>query len=328
MSKKLIAVAAAAALALTGLVAVPASAATFGVVVTTSSAATPAGQTAANGDAAATAFGINVPSSNVIRAGNEANGSNSTGTALRLVVTKSTDTAVVTATATGGVLLYSSTSLSDTPTVAGGVKSLTDSTTGATVTIFAATTSTAAGTVVISDSNGNSKTTHIKGLSTMPYKLALTSVSSAALGGKITMTGKVQDAFGNDLTTSLPYAGFAFTQVGATAPANNATDFDYNTTTKVYTIRWTAPTTAQAVAVQAAIAPAYAPTAVTAFGTPVSVAFASVNVQDLETQLAAVTAQVAALTAQLAASVSKAKYNKLARKWNRANPSNRVKLQK
>jgi hypothetical protein len=51
-----------------------------------------------------------------------------------------------------------------------------------------------------------------------------------------------------------------------------------------------------------------------------------INAAGASSQITNLTAQVAALTAQLAASVTKVKYNKLARKWNRANPSNRVKL--
>jgi hypothetical protein len=168
----------------------------------------------------------------------------------------------------------------------------------------------------------------------MPYKLAFTSTASAGLGGKITVSGKVQDAFGNDLTTALDHGGFVFTQVGATAPANDATDFDYDTTSKVYTIKWTAPATAQPVAVQMSIAPAKAPTAVTAFGAAVPTQFFSVGVVDLATRVATLETQVATLQAQLAnsrakaTSVTKKRYNTLARKWNAANPGARVALKK
>jgi hypothetical protein len=307
MSKKLIAVASAAALALTALVAIPANAAVFNVVVTTSAGSAPA-DSDNSGDTATNAVGIHVPSSNVIRAGNEANGSNTTGTALRLVTTKSASSASVTATATGGVLLYTTTSLADTPTVAGGVKSLTFTNTDATVTFFAATTSTAAGTVVVSDSNGGSETVHIKGISTMPYKVVLTAPATAALSGEFAISGKVQDAFGNDLTTALNISsGFTITTVGATA-VSTATKTLYTSSTKVYKWTFTAPDTATGTAVNIAIAPAFAPTAVTALGTPVSSQFFTVTAVDLTAQVTALTAQVAALTAD---------YNALAAKWNK-----------
>ena len=57
----------------------------------------------------------------------------------------------------------------------------------------------------------------------------------------------------------------------------------------------------------------------------------SVSIQDQAAQVTALTAQVASLQAQLAAlqivkdrKVSKKKYNRLARKWNAAFPSNKV----
>ena len=308
MSKKLIAVAAAAALALTGLVAIPANAAVFNAVITTSASAAPT-DSDNSGASATNAVGIHVPSSNVIRAGAEANGSNTTGTALRIEITKSSNSATVTSTATGGVLLYTATSLADTPTITGGVKTLTTTNSDATTTIFAATTSTAAGTVVISDSNGSSKTVHIKGISTMPYKLVLTGPATAALSGEFAISGLVQDAFGNNLTTALAIgsAGFTVSTVGATA-VSTATKTLYTSSTKTYKWSFTAPDVATGTAVSVAIAPAFAPTAVTALGTPVASQFFTVTAVDLTAQVAALTAQVAALTAD---------YNALAAKWNK-----------
>jgi hypothetical protein len=232
------------------------------------------------------------------------------------------------------VLLYTATSLADTPTIAGGVKSLTSSNSDATTTIFAATTSTAAGTVVISDSNGSSETIHIKGISTMPYKLVLTAPATAALSGEFAVTGKVQDAFGNDLTSALDISsGFTINTVGATA-VSTATKTLYSSTTKTYTWVFTAPATATGTAVSIAIAPAFTPTSVTELGTPVASQFFTVTAVDLTAQLAALTAQVAAQAAILAVSrldensVTQKKYNTLVRKWNAAFPSQRIALKK
>jgi hypothetical protein len=181
--------------------------------------------------------------------------------------------------------------------------------------LFAATTSTAAGTVVVSDSNGSSETVHIKGISTMPYKVVLTAPATAALSGEFAITGKVQDAFGNDLTTALAIgaAGFTVSTVGATA-VSTATKTLYTSSTKVYKWTFTAPDTATGTAVSIAIAPAFAPTAVTALGTPVSSQFFTVTAVDLTAQVTALTAQVAALTAD---------YNALATRWNKKVDSGR-----
>ena len=55
---------------------------------------------------------------------------------------------------------------------------------------------------------------------------------------------------------------------------------------------------------------------------------AVINNTGAATQITTLTAQVAALTTQLAASVTKKRFNKLARKWNRAFPSQKVALKK
>jgi hypothetical protein len=305
MSKKLIAVAAAAALALTALVATPASA-----TITVAAAGVGAAPTdsANTGVSAVNAYGIHVPSSNVIRVGNEAAGANTTGTAIRFTVTKSAASATVTATATGGVILYTNASLAATPTIAGGVKSLTLTNTDATAILVAATTSTTPGTVVIADSNGSTSTIHIAGISTMPYKLVLTGPATAALGGEFSISGLVQDAFGNNLTTALNISsGFTISPVGATA-VSTATKTLYTSTTKTYKWAFTAPDTATGTAVNIAIAPAFTPTAVTALGTPVASQFFVVTAVDLAAQVTALTAQVAAL---------KADFNALAEKFNK-----------
>jgi hypothetical protein len=159
--------------------------------------------------------------------------------------------------------------------------------------------------------------------------LNFTTPATVALGGKIKMTGTVKDAFGNDLTTPLVTGELTLSQVGALTPV-----FTYSATTKVYEISWTAPATAQGVAVQATLVAAKTPTAVTAFGATVPTVFSSVDVQDIEKQVTALTAQVTALTAQLAVSrliensVTQKKYNTLARKWNKANPGAKVALKK
>jgi hypothetical protein len=314
MSKKLIAVASAAALALTALVGIaPASANTFGVAVVNASAI-PSGQTAQSGDTAGTSFGILVPSGDVVRAGDAANGNNTTTTALRVTVTKSSSTATVTATATGGALLYNDTTLAANAATAGGAKTLSDATTGATSVFHVATTSTAASTVVFSDSNGNSKTIFIKGNSTWAYTMNFTATTATGISGEITMTGTVKDVFGNDLSTALVNTDFGISTLGGNLTGAAVADpttanFAYNTTTKVYTIKATARDSAGVQAVSLVIDGANkASLKLAAFPAAVTSQFFSINVQDLAAAVTALNAQVAAL---------KADYNALAERWNK-----------
>ena len=336
MSKKLIAVAAAAALALTGLVVMP-TAATGAVgpfAVVADGAST--NQVIRDGTTAAKSLQVNVPSANVLRNTTwSVDNASTTSTAIKLTITTPGATDAITVSTTGGVLVMTDTTFdaATAPTVASGATSLSDVAANGDAVLYAITTSTAAGTVVVS-SGGSSKTIYVSGLSDFAYTLAFSAPASAALGGKISVTGTAKDAFGNHLTTPLTHGSFDFTQVGATTPANTTDGFSQDATTNVYTIVWTAPATAQGVAVQASLKTTTSPTAVTAFGTPVTTAFFTVNAQDLTAQVTALTAQVAALQAQMAdmrtkaRSVTKKKYNTLARKWNAANPGARVALKK
>jgi hypothetical protein len=332
MSKKLIAVASAAALALSALVGVaPVTAAVgpFGVTVTgTTSTVT----VARDGSTSTKALQINVPSADVIRFVATAEVlATGDSTAIRFDVVTPGTTDAITVTSTGGVKVITTTVFTTPAVTANGVQSLALTAADGVAAFYAFTTSTTAGTVVVS-SGGSSKTYYVTGLSDSGYKLALTAPSSAALGGKIEVTGTVKDAFGNDLTTPLGVivGNFEFTPsaVGATPPVLAT----YTAATKSYKFVFVAPAVAQSVAVQVALA--ITPTTVTAFGSPVLTQFFSVGVQDLTVQVTALTAQVAALTAQLALSrliensVSQDKYNTLARKWNKANPRAKVALKK
>ena len=333
MSKKLIAVASAAALALAGLVAMPTVAtATPGPFnVTVAGAVT--NQVSRVGSTAATAVQVNVPSADVLRLSTStiANASDSTGSVLELTVTTPSATDVITVTATGGVEVLTAAQRAATtaPTTATGTQSLTvNSTTGATV-ISAYTTSTTAGTVVISAA-GSSRTIHIVGLSpvaTNQYKLAFTASPTAAISGTIAITGTVRDMFDNLLTPTADT--LTTTTLGGSSASATPTEADFAVAagTSVVSFNVPAPTVASSMAVSvAAVTPA---SAVTAFPGRVVTSFFTVNAVNLAAQVTALEASVAALNAQLAAltasTVTKAKYNKLVRKWNRANPNNKVK---
>jgi len=100
----------------------------------------------------------------------------------------------------------------------------------------------------------------------------------------------------------------------------------WNATKKIYEDSFVNRSTAGTVALSIPLA--VSADTVTAFGAKSVSSFTVITATDLQAAITSLQSQVAALTAQLAATVTKAKYNKLARKWNRANPSNRVKLAK
>ena len=327
MSKKVIAVASAAALALSVLVGVaPASANTFSVEVQKTSGDTFTQSMATTritptGVTAAAAFNVNVPSANVLRTSTDA----ALSTAAEFHVTTTTARGEVTVTATGGVRLITDTQLaSSLTTVATGTTTLTDFSSNSKYLFYAINTSTTAGTVVISNA-GNSRTVFLAGESNFPYTLRLAAPATIALGGNIDISGTIVDAFGNNLSTPLDSSAFVFAQVGAGAP----TVRPFTAATNTYNFRSVAPATAIPAAVQIGLSATLTPTAVAAFGTPVASQFFTVAATDLAASVTALNAQVAALQAQLAAltasTVTKAKYNKLVRKWNRANPNNKVK---
>ena len=307
MSKKLIAVASAAALALAGLVGIaPANSATGPFAVTTANAYST--QTVdRNGSTSAKAIKINVPSTDVIRSVANA-GTTETGdsTAVYFDVTTPGSTDVVTVSSTGGVELLTKTQFDATSpasTTATGTQTLSITAASGDAEFYAYTTSTSAGTVVVSAA-GSSQTFHVQGVSFSPYKIAATAPASASLGAKFDVVATVKDAFGNDLTTNLAFGDFTLSTVGATAPAA----LTYSSTAKTYTFEYTAPATATGTALQISVAAAKQSTKVTAFGSPVNSAFFNVSAVDLSTQVTALTAEVAKL---------KADYNALAEKFNK-----------
>jgi len=307
MSKKLIAVASAAALALSALVAAPAGAAGAFAVVATGM------QTSeANGISSTAPLKANVPSSDVQRYDSTAG--TSTGTLIRLAVTTTENSAAVTATSTGAVKIVTASQWDANATTA--VKSSTGSQSvsvtsdsSGSVYLYVYTTSTAAtGTVTVTQGT-NSRTFYVQGVSGAgnAYKLNFTGPASAAISGEIELTGTVTDMFGNLLT--LTAAELTTTTLGGslTGAAVVEADFEVNATTKVHSFNVPSSTTASALAVSLALVTP-ATEVKTAFGSRTASQFFSVNAVDLSAQVTALTAQVAAL---------KADYNALAAKWNK-----------
>jgi hypothetical protein len=305
MSKKLIAVATAAALALSALVAAPAVSAVgpFGVV-TTGSFADKDGTT---GDEE---FTINVPSQDVQRLDVDTINASTTGTLLRHVVTTPLGAAAVSVAAAGGgaKLITSTQYTAGSLTSASGATtlSLTSDSSG-NVTFYSFTTSTADSTITVS-SAGSSLVMYMKGISakTNAYKLNFSvSPSSTAPSGELTFTGTITDAFGN-LMKLVTAADLDVTGLGGDLTAIVEADYAQNTTTQV--IEFTAENRDSIGAAAISIVLATLPTKITAFGTPVGTQFFNVSAVDLSAQVTSLTAQVAALTAD---------YNALAAKWNK-----------
>jgi hypothetical protein len=315
MSKKLIAAAAAAALALTGLVATSSVAAVgpFNVVTTQNDTRS---LVAADGSTADLEMQVLVPSQDVLRF--DENNSTTTGTLLRLKVVTPTGGAAITATAAGGgAKLITATqfaTLSTLTTASGAATISISSDSAGDATFYAYTTSTADSTITVS-SAGASEVVFLKGVSakTNSYKLNFTaSPVDTAAGGKVTFTGTITDMFGN-LMKSVDAADLTTTGLGGNLGAITEGDFAQNATTSVITFtavnRDTTGAAAISIAMHTSLAPAAgAPTKITAFGNPVGTQFFNVNAVDLSAQVTALTAQVAAL---------KADYNALAAKWNK-----------
>ena len=312
MSKKLIAVASAAALALTALVAVPANATTISEVKIYDSV-----------NAAGAAATSHVDSDSAVKAATWASARNvvfgsstdsATRTAVRFDVLTS-DTSSVVVTASGGVKIATAVSVAGVALkVDAGATTLTGATTAGsatslTYTFYAWSTSTTAGKVVI-ETPGSKNTYYLKGTEGPAYNLASvsfpTSLYTGQTDGKITYT--LSDAYGNVIAdgTKLTPTGFGTASFAAAT---------YSTTTKLYTSVLGA-IDEDNVALQLNL-PAIDNTDYTAvgFAKRVSSAFKLISAGDLEDQVAALTAQVAALTASVTALT--ADYNALAAKWNK-----------
>jgi hypothetical protein len=307
MSKKLIAVAAAAALALTGLVATPASANVTVAVV------------AAGGTGSST-----TPYTNAAPFANEllndgTTVDSQTNTAVRFVVTSAANK-TVTVSATGAVkLLDAATTSTNKYSTANGTQSLSLPTgSGTTATFWAYSTSITAGTVVITD-QGNVKTVSLAmskaNTSLKPYNVAVSAASAATAGTLTTLAAVVTDVFGNviDSTNAGSFAKATDLDVviiGGGTIASSSTAWSYSTTRKSWDAKVQLPVDGgtQSIGVTLQDANAEIATLVAAgFEAPKNSGFVTIAAQDGTTLITTLNGQIAAL---------KADYNALAAKWN------------
>ena len=294
MSKKLIAVAAAAALALTGLVATPATSAVgaFSVAVTATS-----GGTGLTADAAYT---VKIPTQDVLRF-NETVGA--TTSVFRVVSTTPGTTDTVRVVSTGGVKVITKTAFDALTTTTNNTKAgsqdVSQASDAGNATFYVYSTSTANGTVTVS-SGGNSTQFNVKGITPAPYNVVAKSTpATIATSADNTIDFTLTDAFGNAIEATTTAT---ITKVG---PVNLSTASALTWDTDRKTLYLTVSGSA---AGNASINVDLGATKVTALGTPKTVFFTTA-VGGTQTELiTALNAQVAALTAD---------YNSLAARWNK-----------
>jgi hypothetical protein len=295
LKKPLIAIASAVALVGTMLIAGPANASSATLTVSGSAPATA-------GTSSATAVALPVPADNDVNSAD----------ALRIALSGVTAGSNVVVTATNAKIVTAVTSGSTTVKVDSGVSTATISTgTGTTADVYVYTTTTEIGTVVVT-ANNNTTTYYVKGTAGAAYNLAVVAPVVANLGAAVELTATVTDVFGNAVTNAT---------ISSTVIRGTVGSFSYDATDKRYEATLTAPATAGTTV----IANTITASPVAGLAKPVTEVVSNVSVADLAGQVVALQAQLAALTA---ATVTKAHYNKLAKRWNKANPNKKVKLAK
>jgi|688.fasta_scaffold20738_8 hypothetical protein len=305
MSKKLIAVAAAAALALTGLVGVaPATAAMVTSGTTLQAGANSLLVTSTVGrDGSGTLadpYTVDVPESGLA----------TSGTTLRFEIS-TTAARAMTVTATSGIRLVA-TVTNTTAVVLTGAASLTvTADANGEAEFYAYPTSTTRGVVTITN-DGDITQIYVTGVVGDAYDIGAVTLPALEPSGEGVIVAVVTDAFGNVVDTDDDQS-LTVTRVGTGSPTS--TDVQYSATSE----RWEGTVTAGATAGQLAVSLVIAGLTATdaqkaAFGAPNNTYFGIISVAAAKT-VAEWTAQVAALTASVAALT--ADYNALAKKFNK-----------
>jgi hypothetical protein len=303
LKKPLIAIASAVALVTSALVAAPANAAISAALTVNNVAVTAAATTA-------DPVLLPVPADNSVDSAD----------ALKIVVTVAANT-VVSATATGAKIVAATATVSAPVAASAGAATFSaNSGSGTTVTLYVFTTSTTAGSVVVTV-GGDTTTYVVKGTAGAAYNLVATVPTIAGLGLPVDFTATVTDVFGNAVTNAVVTT--------AVLRGSVTTALTYDATDKRYKGVITTPATAGAVNGIVTIS------ASDVVGLPKAVkevAF-SIAAADLAGQVAVLNAKVAELEAKLAladaaAAGNKKKYNSLAAKWNKKFPKAKVALLK
>jgi hypothetical protein len=273
----------AAALTSTALVIAPSSAAPLAVTV--------AG--AANTTTALAPATANVPADNKVDSAD----------AVALVATADTGT-VVTFASAGGVRIVLALDNAPTAPVLASAGTTTYSATsqGAALTVYAFTTSTATGSVTITN-GAYSTIVYVKGIAGSAYNVGLTVPSAVAVGTIPSVAVNVTDVFGNavggeTVTATLIGATWADASISKSIVTSTAANVSADST---LTLGSKAEKLATAVAGTVTIAAtgATSATAVTGLAAPVKAVVGSFSVTDLNGTITALNARVAALTAEI-----------------------------
>jgi hypothetical protein len=311
MSKKLIAVAAAAALALTALVAVPANATTITDVKINTDRTVAAGGTTTVSHSGTTS--VSAVTYAATRTWDFQATGTTTRTAIRFDVTTSAAT-TVTISSTGGVKV--SADVNDAAgvplKVTDGSQSISVTTTASNLvaTFYALNTSTTAGKVNIA-TPGSLSSYNVKGVAGTPYNLtdvkfptSITSGEAEADGAVISF--QVTDVYGNKLDTA------NLSEVTTAALGASISAETYSTVRKQYEAVVFGTATAN---VAMSVSLSVSDLSANGFAKPIKYVYSSVSGGDLATQVTNLTAQVATLNATVAALTTD--YNALAAKWNK-----------
>jgi hypothetical protein len=310
MSKKLIAVASAAAIALSALVGVaPAQALMVEVSETAPNTAsvwaTSSTDRAEGTGSQASPIKIIVPDAGTVAAGD----------ILKLVVSSTLKRTAITASVSNGIkLLDAPGDATNKYTSASGTTALaaaqTTDAAGA-YTFYAFPTSTTAGVITVTIGTDITQI-YVQGTVGAAYDITSVTIPVIDPKGTGTVVATVTDAFGNLLATTA--AGtMTLTRVGGTGGVEG--DIVYSATTERYELEITAPDAAGQVAYAAVVEDLTATTAqVTAFGQPQTF-FGLVTVTSTADLVIALRAQVATLTASVTALT--ADYNRLATRFNK-----------
>jgi len=315
MSKKLIAVASAAALALSALVGV--APATAAMVTSGDTQPAAANSLLVTGSVSRTGTGTLADPYKVAA---PVSGLASSATTMRFSVS-TTAARAMTVTATSGIRLLAA--ISDTTAVVltgADALTVTANASGA-AEFFAYPTSTTRGVVTITN-DGDITQIYVTGTAGTAYDIGAVTLPSMEPSKTGVVVAVVTDAFGNATETGTLTA--SLTGTGSPTAAN----ITYSATSKRWEGTQTAGATAGSLALGLTISGLTATTAQkAAFGDPNNTYFGIIQVAAAKT-LAQLQAEITALQTQLAATTTKAKYNKLAKRWNKKNPNNKVALLK
>jgi len=315
MSKKLIAVASAAALALSALVGV--APATAAMVTSGDTQPAAANSLLVTGSVSRSGAGT-LASPYVVPA--PVSGLATSATTMRFSIS-TTAARAVTVSATSGIRLLAA--ISDTTAVVltgADALTVTANASGA-AEFFAYPTSTTRGVVTITN-DGDITQIYVTGTAGTAYDIGAVTLPSMEPSKTGVVVAVVTDAFGNATETGTLTA--SLTGTGSPTAAN----ITYSATSKRWEGTQTAGATAGSLALGLTISGLTATTAQkAAFGDPNNTYFGIIQVAAAKT-LAQLQAEITALQTQLAATTTKAKYNKLAKRWNKKNPNNKVALLK